>query len=380
MRRVLSAGAPLPERLAREFTERTGLRVEQGLRPDRGPGRRRHLRWPGAGPDHVGRPLPGVEVRIGDGADPERTRADRRCAARTCSAATGRTAAEGRTPTGGSSTDDIGYFRGPELFLVDRAREVVVVSGFPVYPTEIEQVIRELPRGRRRRRGRHPGSAHAASGSWRSSAARSSAEALVATTAGAGCPAYKRPAEIRLVDDLPRGVTGEVQRAALRRMLERRAAESTRGRSMTGSDATPRAERVLVLTRPGCHLCENADRGGRRRLPRDRRRLDQPGHQPSTPSYSAATATRFRSPSWTASSTTSGGWTPLGCGRRSPGRPDPPLSAVQRRPTLDGLVDGTVTATYRRWTTPRARARIAVHHPRRGGGGAGGHRGRRSSG
>jgi acyl-CoA synthetase (AMP-forming)/AMP-acid ligase II len=34
-------------------------------------------------------------------------------------------------------------------------------------------------------------------------------------------PAFKRPAEVRVVDDLPRGVTGVVRRAELRRLLER---------------------------------------------------------------------------------------------------------------------------------------------------------------
>ena len=36
-------------------------------------------------------------------------------------------------------------------------------------------------------------------------------------------PVFKRPVEVRVIDDLPRGVTGVVRRAELRRLLEREA-------------------------------------------------------------------------------------------------------------------------------------------------------------
>ena len=53
--------------------------------------------------------------------------------------------------------DDDGY-----LFIVDRAKDLIIVSGFNVYPAEVEDVIAEPPRrGRGRRRRRAP-SAHAA--------------------------------------------------------------------------------------------------------------------------------------------------------------------------------------------------------------------------
>ena len=49
--------------------------------------------------------------------------------------------------------DDDGY-----LFLVDRAKDLIIVSGFNVYPAEVEEVLAELPgvrRGGGRRRA-HP--------------------------------------------------------------------------------------------------------------------------------------------------------------------------------------------------------------------------------
>ncbi len=61
MRQVLSAGAALPEWLSREFTERTGLRVEQGYGlTEAAPGVAATFGGPVLGPSHVGRPLPGV--------------------------------------------------------------------------------------------------------------------------------------------------------------------------------------------------------------------------------------------------------------------------------------------------------------------------------
>ncbi len=159
VRQVLSAGAALPEWLSREFTERTGLRVEQGYGlTEASPGVAATFGGPVLGPSHVGRPLPGVEVRIGDGTETGEP---------DLIALRGENLFSGYWPDGGGGpdadgwfvTDDLGYFRGPELFLVDRAREVVVVHGFPVYPAEVEQVIRRVAARERGRCGRHAGSA-----------------------------------------------------------------------------------------------------------------------------------------------------------------------------------------------------------------------------
>ena len=44
------------------------------------------------------------------------------------------------TPATSPSTDDDGY-----LYLVDRAKDLIIVSGFNVYPAEVEDVIAEHP-------------------------------------------------------------------------------------------------------------------------------------------------------------------------------------------------------------------------------------------
>ena len=218
VRRVLSAGAALPERLAREFADRTGLRVEQGYGLTEAPGVSATFGGPVLGSNHVGRPLPGVEVRIGDGSDPGEPE---------LIALRGDGLFSGYWPDGGGGpdadgwfvTDDVGYLRGPELFLVDRARELIVVSGFPVYPTELEQVIRELPRV--------TGVAAVGIPDPRTGerivafvSGRELSGSAVVDHCRSRLPGYKRPAEIRLVSELPRGVTGEIQRIGLRRMLQ----------------------------------------------------------------------------------------------------------------------------------------------------------------
>ena len=71
----------------------------------------------------------------------------------------------GRSPTDGwlrtgdvAVVDDDGY-----LYLVDRAKDLIIVSGFNVFPAEVEEVLARAPRHRRRRRGRraHPHSGEA---------------------------------------------------------------------------------------------------------------------------------------------------------------------------------------------------------------------------
>ncbi|HEX6760056.1 MAG TPA: fatty acid--CoA ligase family protein, partial [Propionibacteriaceae bacterium] len=217
---VVSGAAPLPVDLRERFTARTGLRVEQGYGlTEAAPGVSATLGGELLEPGHVGRPLPGVELRIGDGTEPTEPgeiwiRGDNLFS--------------GYWPDGGGGpgelgwfpTGDIGYLLDGELFLVDRARELVIVNGFNVYPAEVEEAIAELP-------GVESvavvGRAHQRTG-----------EQVVAFVTGAGLSVeaiknhcadrlakFKRPSLVELVDELPRGVTGKVQKGVLRDTLEK---------------------------------------------------------------------------------------------------------------------------------------------------------------
>ncbi len=229
VRTVMVGGAPLPWRLGRQFTELTGLRVERGYGlTEASPGVTTTVGGEILGPFHVGRPLPGVEVRVGDGLDPSEPG---EIAVRGANLFSGYwpDGTGGPDDDGWFSTGDIGFQTDGELFLVDRTREVVSVSGFTVYPSEIEQSIRQLAEVEAVAVvGRRPASAGAAPGG------EGSGDGLVAFVAGPDVtadlvsdfcrtrlPGFKRPTEVRVVDDLPRGVTGVVKRAELRRQLER---------------------------------------------------------------------------------------------------------------------------------------------------------------
>ena len=215
---VVSGAAPLAVDLREQFTGRTGLRVEQGYGlTEEAPGVSATLGGQLLGTGHVGRPLPGVEVRIGDGTEPTEPgeiwiRGDNLFS--------------GYWPDGDGGpgelgwfpTGDIGYLLDGELFLVDRARELIIVNGFNVYPAEVEEVIAELSGvesvavvGRPHRR---------------------TGEQVVAFVSGAGLSVeainehcadrlakFKRPSQVQVVDELPRGVAGKVKKGVLRDML-----------------------------------------------------------------------------------------------------------------------------------------------------------------
>ena len=213
---LVSAGARLPWPLVRELTERTGLRLAQayGL-TETGRGIAGTLGGEMLGPGHVGRALPGAEIRIGDGSEDEPGEISVRgpmLFSGYWPDATGGPDQDGWWPTG-----DLGYLHGDELYVLGRSDDLVSVSGFTVYPAEVEQTIAEL----------EGVDAVAVLGTPDAGAG----QRLVAVVAGSatpdqvaehcrlGLPVYKRPREIRQVDALPRTVTGMIRRGALRRQL-----------------------------------------------------------------------------------------------------------------------------------------------------------------
>lgn len=151
---VLSGASALDPDLAASFFESSGHHVEQGYgltetapviaatlasgrEPDEPPK-----------PGSVGRPLPGIEVRFvdaggddADAGDPAElgVRGDK------VFSGYGPDGADGPRHDGWYPTGDIGLMDSDgDLRLVDRLRELVIVSGFNVYPSEIEEVIAEV--------------------------------------------------------------------------------------------------------------------------------------------------------------------------------------------------------------------------------------------
>lgn len=155
VRVVLSGAAALDPELEAEFFGSSGHRVEQGYGlTEASPvisstvGFERDPDRP-LPPGSVGRPLPGIEVELRDALgqvvmsdDPAQifVRGDNLFSGYWPDGVDG-PAADGWYGTGDLGIQDADG----NLVLVDRLRELIIVSGFNVYPTEVEEVVAETP-------------------------------------------------------------------------------------------------------------------------------------------------------------------------------------------------------------------------------------------
>ena len=226
VRVAVSGAAPLPPEALRGFADRFGVTIwdSYGL-TEAGPAVTTSARGGRAVPGSIGLPLPGLEVRIVDeegrdieegdpgeivvrgpnvfggywGKDPQ--------------------SAEAISPDGWLRTGDVAV-RDEEgyLFLVDRKKDLIIVSGFNVYPHEVEEVLL-----------RHPGIAEAAVIGVPDRRTGEAVKAVVVPVpgadltredvvdfAGVSLARFKVPRSVEVVPSLPRHVTGKVLRRALR--------------------------------------------------------------------------------------------------------------------------------------------------------------------
>lgn len=112
-------------------------------------------------------------------------------------------------------TGDVGVVDADgDLFLVDRLKDLIIVSGFNVYPAEVEEVLRE-----------HPdisgaavvGVPHIERGETVAAYVIGTADAdTVMAHAAENLASYKRPTEVHLVDELPMTAAGKLVRRELR--------------------------------------------------------------------------------------------------------------------------------------------------------------------
>ncbi len=232
VRLVLSGSAPLSPDVVERFTAATGLPVHQGYGlTEAAPVVTSTLCSAELQPGSVGAALPGIELRLVDdrgeapeGEDPGEIQV------RGANLFSGYwpDGADGPDDEGWWSTGDIGFLDDHgDLFLVDRLKELVIVSGFNVYPSEVEDVVREAEgvlevavigvdddeTGEavvayvRPESGADPGDV--------GRAARARCEQRLAR--------FKQPSRIEVVDELPLTVTGKVQKGRLRGLERRRA-------------------------------------------------------------------------------------------------------------------------------------------------------------
>jgi long-chain acyl-CoA synthetase len=149
VRTLLSGAAPLPEDLVRSFEARTGVTVEQGYGlTEAAPIVTTTVGTPSHKPGSTGRAVPGVELRVVDDSGHDVEADDPgEILVRGANLFTGYwpDGDGGPDDDGWLATGDIGFLDGDgDLFMVDRLKELVIVSGFNVYPSEIEDVISEV--------------------------------------------------------------------------------------------------------------------------------------------------------------------------------------------------------------------------------------------
>ncbi|HET8717935.1 MAG TPA: AMP-binding protein [Nocardioidaceae bacterium] len=242
VRLVLSGSAPLSPDLVAAFTARTGHPVHQGYGlTEAAPVVTSTLGGSDGGtpavgpqlkPGSVGRPVPGVELRLADetGARPHNgDPGEIQLRGANLFSGYWPDGAGGPGLDGWYGTGDVGLLDADgDLFLVDRLKELVIVSGFNVYPSEVEEVVVEVD-----------GVAEAAvigvpdEESGEAVAAyvvpepgTSLAPAELAAEVREHCASrlarFKQPVAVHVVDRLPHTVTGKVAKGRLRDTARRR--------------------------------------------------------------------------------------------------------------------------------------------------------------
>ena len=227
VRLAVSGAARLPPEVHERFLTRFGIIIWEGYGlTEASPAVTSNAVGAGAAkPGSIGLPLPGLEVRLVDerGEDVEEDDDSGEILVRGPNVfggywqrpdASGDVLEDGWLHTGDVAyRDEDGY-----LFLVDRKKDLIIVSGFNVYPTEVEEAIE-----------RHPDVAEAAVVGIADERTGEAVQAWIVPVEGKTVTEgdilhflhgylarFKWPKDIRVVDELPHHVTGKVLRRMLR--------------------------------------------------------------------------------------------------------------------------------------------------------------------
>ncbi len=154
LRCCISGAAPLDQQVAKDFAEHTGAIVVEGFGlSEASPVTHAGPLDGSARPGTIGLPLPDTDVRIVDPQDGQRDVPRGEIGELIIRGpqvmsgywndpeSTGRTIRDGWLYTGDLATEDEdGFFR-----IVDRKKDLIITSGFNVYPSEVEPVLRGFP-------------------------------------------------------------------------------------------------------------------------------------------------------------------------------------------------------------------------------------------
>jgi long-chain acyl-CoA synthetase len=220
---MVSGAAPLPPVVLEQLTTSVGRPIYEGYGlTEASPVVTSTLATRTVKPGSVGRPVPGVELRLVDSFGDEAHDDDPgEIVIR------GDNLFSGYWPDGSEGPDEDGWFatgdvayadEDGDLYLVDRTKELVLVSGFNVYPREVEDAISE-----------HPGVAEAAVIAVPHPYTGEAVKAFVVPKPDAGltpdeitehCATrlarFKCPTVVKIVTELPHSTTGKVAKGRLR--------------------------------------------------------------------------------------------------------------------------------------------------------------------
>ena len=225
VRLALSGAAPLPGAVLHRVLDITGHHVFEGYGlTETAPVLTSTLMSEVAKPFSIGRAIPGVELKLVDESGaPVEDGDPGEIVVRGPNVFLGYwpDATEGPDADGWFATGDVAYLDADgDLFLVDRRKELVLVSGFNVYPREVEDVL-----------DAHPDVAESAVIGIPHPYTGESVKALVVLREGARTSAddliahcakslarFKCPTSVEFVRELPRGATGKVAKGRLREL------------------------------------------------------------------------------------------------------------------------------------------------------------------
>jgi long-chain acyl-CoA synthetase len=233
VRVVLSGSAPLSADLLTSFVARTGIAVHQGYGlTEAAPVVTSTLRSAVAKPGSVGAALPGIDIRLVDEAGSQPSGEDPgEIWIRGANLFSGYwpDGSDGPDRDGWYATGDVGFLDPDgDLFLVDRLKELVIVSGFNVYPVEVEEVVGEVDGvaevaviGTADERTGEAVVAYVKPAPTTSLTDDELAEAVRAHCA-VRLARFKQPSQVHVVEELPHTVTGKVAKGQLRAVQRRR--------------------------------------------------------------------------------------------------------------------------------------------------------------
>jgi long-chain acyl-CoA synthetase len=222
----VSGGAAMPLDVMRRFEERFGCVVLEGYglsetSPIASFSRADRERKPGS----IGLPIDGVEMRVvaDDGAELPQGEVGE-IAIRGHNVMKGywrrpEATAEAIDPAGWFRTGDLGHVdEDGYFFIVDRKKEMIIRGGFNVYPREIEEVLYEHPAVRE---AAVIGLPHESLGEEIAAAVSLKPRSNVTAEdlreyVKERVAAYKYPRQVWVLDDLPKGPTGKIQKRDLK--------------------------------------------------------------------------------------------------------------------------------------------------------------------